>query len=85
MAILDDTKINACSMLLERYGRSRLSNFEVRMVAEVRLYWIIYKHYMGISDKSATDTGLSLWKQEWIDLFGKPSTVSMYALLKISR
>lgn len=41
------------------------------MVAEVRLYWIIYKQCMEIADERATEASLSVWKQEWAELFGK--------------
>ncbi len=44
------------------------------MVAEVRLYWIIHKHYLGGLDVDATEASLSLWKQEWLDLFGEPAS-----------
>ncbi|KAK5941078.1 hypothetical protein PMZ80_006355 [Knufia obscura] len=72
IAILDGGKINACSRLLERCSRSELTNFEIRMVAEVRLYWIIYKQCMEIADERATEASLSVWKQEWAELFDEP-------------
>lgn len=44
----------------------------MRMVAEVKLYWITYVHCTHpVIDTGAADAALQSWRAEWDFLFGK--------------
>jgi hypothetical protein len=48
-----------------------ITNFEGRMVAEVKLYWIIYEKCCGPHvDLTEMKANLQAWKQDWATLFG---------------
>jgi len=47
------------------------TNFESRMVAEINLYWIIYKSCSAVPvDLPKAQAALHTWKQEWKFIFG---------------
>lgn len=69
--MLGESDIETCQRILHQGKHSQMTNFEVRMVAEVKLYWIIYKQCCNAQiDRLATQTALSAWKQESTALFG---------------
>ena len=64
--------MEVCKRLSDRVDQHLLSNFEMRMVAEVKLYWITYIHSTDPHlDTGATDVALRSWRTEWEFLFGK--------------
>ncbi|KAH6624021.1 hypothetical protein B0J18DRAFT_427082 [Chaetomium sp. MPI-SDFR-AT-0129] len=72
-AVLHQNDIEACKRLIDRVDQHRLSNFETRMVAEVKLYWIIYNHSTDSPiDVGAADVALRSWRTEWEFLFKQP-------------
>lgn len=50
------------------------SNYEMRMVAEVQLYWINYQHCCSrtLSSMSQVDVHLGIWQHDWKKLFDEP-------------
>ena len=57
--------------LVRPIGRNKLSNFEMRMVAEVELYWLIYQMSSASPNGvSRTDHRLIAWRDEHTHLFG---------------
>jgi hypothetical protein len=57
--------------LIRSAGRNKLSNFEMRMVAEVELYWLIYQMSTASPNSiSRTDSRLVAWRDEHASLFG---------------
>ncbi|KAK4143195.1 uncharacterized protein C8A04DRAFT_29219 [Dichotomopilus funicola] len=72
-AVLHQNDIDACKRLVDRVDQHRLSNFEMRMVAEVKLYWIIYTYSTDSHvDVGAADVALRSWRTEWEFLFEQP-------------
>jgi hypothetical protein len=68
-AILDADQVESCVKLVERED---VNNFEARMAAEVKLYWIIYER-CSTSDPDLADTEMALesWQKQWSVLFGE--------------
>lgn len=68
--MLTQDHIDRCHHFLEN---GDLKNYEARMVAEVKLYWVIYNkccpqgHPVNLQD---TKMALQDWKKEWAKLFG---------------
>lgn len=49
-----------------------VTNYEARMTAEVKLYWIIYQQCCGRQvDLNETKLALQGWQQEWAALFSE--------------
>jgi hypothetical protein len=47
-----------------------VTNFEARMAAEVKLYWIIYNNCCGTEvDLEHAKSALQAWQWEWAALF----------------
>lgn len=68
-ALLNQTQIDQSLRLLET---ENVTNFEARMAAEVKLYWIIYEKCCTAQvDMVATKNALRAWQQEWAALFGR--------------
>ena len=71
--MLHQNDIEVCKRLYDRVDQHLLSNFEMRMVAEVDLYWITYIHSTDPHvDTGAADVALRSWRTKWEFLFGKP-------------
>lgn len=68
-ALLNQEQIDRCVRFIES---DNITNYEARMVAEVNLYWVIYRNCCG-SDIKLPETKIALqnWRQEWTKLFGK--------------
>jgi hypothetical protein len=50
------------------------TNFEVRMVAEIHLYWTLYRHLIEApTDLLKSVADLQTWRREWEFLLGKDS------------
>lgn len=50
-----------------------ISNFEIRMVAEMYLYWTVYEHCVAnVVDLPKAQTALKTWREEWSYLFDQP-------------
>lgn len=74
--MLQESDIHVCGRLFDRVDRQLLSNFEMRMVAEVKLYWITYHHCInGPVDPGTTQVALQAWRAEWESLFGKGAII----------
>ncbi|GAB7335704.1 hypothetical protein MBLNU13_g08007t3 [Cladosporium sp. NU13] len=59
--------------LVRSADHNKLSNFEMRMVAEVKLYWLIYQMSSASSiGVSSTDHRLVAWRDEHASLFDQP-------------
>ena len=53
-------------------GSDHVTNYETRMGAEIKLYWIIYQNCCGLQVNLAeTKLALQSWQQEWAALFSK--------------
>lgn len=68
--MLSKAQIDASGGLTERVHPDQMSNFEQRMVAEVKLYWIIYEHTSNTNGRQQTETALNAWRRDWQPLFG---------------
>ncbi|OAA76221.1 hypothetical protein LEL_05905 [Akanthomyces lecanii RCEF 1005] len=71
-AMLNQDHVDRCSHLLET---GSLKNYEARMVAEVKLYWVIYTKCCPQSnrvDLQDARVALQNWKKEWASLFDEP-------------
>ncbi|KAL6407574.1 hypothetical protein AUP68_08593 [Ilyonectria robusta] len=69
-ALLNETRINRCLRFIDT---TKAPNFEARMVAEVKLYWLIYEKCSGPQVNLAeTKLALQSWLQDWADLFNQP-------------
>lgn len=71
-ALLTQEHIDRCHNLLEN---GRLKNYEARMVAEVKLYWVIYEKCCPQGrkiDLSDAKFALQNWRNQWAGLFGEP-------------
>lgn len=64
-------QIEANTHILKRVDRSKMSNFEERMLAEVELYWIIYEQSSAIHRRHHIESALESWKRNWQPLFGE--------------
>lgn len=71
--MITEVQINRCSRLIESES---ITNYESRMVAEVKLYWIIYKQCSGSQiDLPETKDILQSWRHKWHALFGMQHTL----------
>jgi len=62
-------QVDSCSQIL---GSDQVTNFEVRMVAEVNLYWILYEQCCTADvDLPKAQSSLHSWKQDWKLVLGK--------------
>lgn len=71
-AMLNQSHVDRCSHLLET---GSLKNYEARMVAEVKLYWVIYTKCCPQSnrvDLQDARSALQSWKKDWASLFDEP-------------
>lgn len=68
-SVLDEEDINKCRLVL---GSNIATNFESRMVAEVCLYWVIYRSCSMTTDLPKTQESLHDWKEEWGWLLDQP-------------
>ena len=68
--MLTQEHVDKCQIPLEN---GRFKNYEARMVAEVKLYWVIYTkccpqdHQVDLSNAKLS---LHKWKEDWTSLFG---------------
>lgn len=68
-SLLNDAHIDTCVSLLEH---NDVDNFESRMAAEVRLYWIILKKCSASEvNLVETEAALEAWNGEWSALFSE--------------
>lgn len=67
VSVLDSSLVATCSKLQDR--TKELGNFETRMIAEVKLYFITYQQCLGHTDRTKTEQQLTNWKLEFTDLF----------------
>lgn len=66
--MLDQQQVDKCRAILDS---SSATNFESRMVAELHLYWIIYRSCSPqLVDLPKAQADLFAWKNEWKDLLG---------------
>lgn len=76
-ALLNQEQIDHCLRLIES---DNITNYEARMVAEVSLYWIIYKNSCGQYIKfSEVKQVLQIWRRDWATLFGASLLLSSKA------
>ncbi|KAJ5618755.1 hypothetical protein N7510_002739 [Penicillium lagena] len=69
-AILTQAHVDRCHLLVES---GNLRNYEARMVAEVKLYWVIYEKCCGLRvNLSDAKLALQNWKKQWASLFDEP-------------
>ncbi|KAH8430747.1 Zn(II)2Cys6 transcription factor domain-containing protein [Aspergillus melleus] len=69
-AMLSEAQIGHCTRFIES---DSVTNYEARMVAEVKLYWIIYKHCSRSQiDLPEVERVLQNWQHEWHALFAQP-------------
>lgn len=68
-SVLDEEDIHRSRLVL---GSNGASNFESRMVAEVHLYWVIYRNCNEALDLPRMQLSLSKWKEEWGWLLDQP-------------
>ncbi|RAK71342.1 uncharacterized protein BO72DRAFT_490589 [Aspergillus fijiensis CBS 313.89] len=69
-AQLTDVDIQRCARLMQM---DSITNYEARMIAEVKLYWIIYRKCCGSHpDLEAVKRALANWQQEFLVLFAQP-------------
>lgn len=81
-AVLDERDISKCRLIL---GSDHATNFETRMVAEVHLYWIMYRSCSLPIDLPNTQNVLQKWKEEWGYLLGMWYILTLVELLMISQ
>ncbi|KAJ5110180.1 hypothetical protein N7532_002825 [Penicillium argentinense] len=68
--VLTQSHIDRCRIFLES---GNLENYEARMVAEVKLYWVIYEKCCGRRiDLAEAKLALQSWKDQWASLFDEP-------------
>ncbi|SPN98645.1 related to nicotinamide mononucleotide permease [Cephalotrichum gorgonifer] len=71
--ILQEQHIKNCRRPLDRVDSASMSNFEMRMVAEVHLYWTIYQQSNNTPiNRPDTELALRTWRAEWESLFDQP-------------
>ncbi|KAF2270506.1 hypothetical protein CC78DRAFT_134379 [Lojkania enalia] len=68
-AVLDRKDVDRCRLVV---GSDYATNFELRMVSEVYLYWIIYESFNTTVDLPRTQAALHAWKDEWSFLLEQP-------------
>ncbi|KAJ9269984.1 hypothetical protein DTO212C5_3954 [Paecilomyces variotii] len=71
-AMLNQQHVDHCQYIFEN---GNLTNYEARMVAEVKLYWVIYKKCCPQShlvDLPEAELALKNWRKEWASLFDEP-------------
>ncbi|KAK9415739.1 hypothetical protein SUNI508_10217 [Seiridium unicorne] len=69
-SLLNQAQIDRCVRLFES---DEITNYEARMVAEVKLYWIIYNKCGGPRvDLPATKMALRNWQLDCVNLFNEP-------------
>lgn len=69
--MLNQQHVDHCQHIFES---GNLTNYEARMVAEVKLYWVIYKKCCPQShpvDLPEAKLALKNWRKEWASLFGE--------------
>lgn len=67
--MISESQTDVCVSLLKHKD---VDNFESRMAAEVRLYWIIAKNCSASEVNLAeTEAALQGWNQEWSALFSE--------------
>ncbi|KAK0384886.1 hypothetical protein NLU13_7365 [Sarocladium strictum] len=68
--ILKKSQVDHCLRLV---GSDSITNYEMRMAAEVKLYWIIHNQCCSPSiNMSEVIAVLQNWQQEWAALFNQP-------------
>lgn len=68
-ALLNQEQIDHCIRLI---NSDNITNYESRMVAEVNLYWIIYRNSCASNvNLSEVKHALQTWRRDWTTLFGK--------------
>lgn len=69
--MLQSWQIERCRAII---NSDRASNFEIRMVAEIYLYWTVYEHLIEESvDLLNAVAALQTWKRKWEFVLGMPS------------
>ncbi|PYI27945.1 hypothetical protein BP00DRAFT_482049 [Aspergillus indologenus CBS 114.80] len=69
-ALLADVDIERCARFMQT---ASITNYEARMIAEVKLYWIIYRRCCGPQpDLETVKRALATWQQEFLALFTQP-------------
>jgi hypothetical protein len=67
--MIDRAQVQKCSDVLQS---DFSTNFEIRMVAEINLYWIMYDCCSGPTvDLPKTQTALHAWRQDWKNVLGE--------------
>lgn len=66
--MLQTWQIERCRVIIDSY---HATNFEVRMVAEIHLYWTVYAHLIEESiDLLKSVAALQTWKRKWAFVLG---------------
>ncbi|OOQ90251.1 hypothetical protein PEBR_06039 [Penicillium brasilianum] len=69
-SILQAWQIERCEAII---GSEHAINFEVRMVAEIQLYWTVYGFLIADSvDLHKSTTALKTWKRKWRNILEQP-------------
>jgi hypothetical protein len=67
--LLNQKHIDLCYLFLEC---GDVNNYEMRMVAEVKLYWTMHHKCSGLQvDLRDAKLALQSWQKEWAHLFSK--------------
>ena len=77
--MLQAWQIERCRVIL---GSDHAINFEVRMVAEIYLYWTVYEHLIEESvDLLRSVAALQAWRRRWEFVLGKAFLVDFICFL----
>lgn len=69
-SMLQDWQIERCRTIM---NADHATNFELRMVAEIHLYWTVYEHLMGESvDLLKSVAALQAWRRRWEFVIEQP-------------
>lgn len=66
--MLQAWQIERCRAIIDSH---HATNFELRMVAEIHLYWTVYEHLIEESaDLLKSVAALQAWKRKWAFVLG---------------
>lgn len=69
-SILDHKQIEQARLIL---GVDGVTEFEIRIVAEIELYWVVYEHCCTRNvDLPRAQAALRAWRNEWARMFQQP-------------
>ena len=74
--MLQAWQIERCQVILDS---DHATNFEVRMVAEIHLYWIVYEHLLEEPvDLLKSVAALQAWRRKWEFVLGMLSSIFFF-------